>query len=586
MSVLVDALRRLDEDQGFAAYVAFDNAQEDTDGADIGLESRRVAILRNMTVEPMLPIIRGEMARLGWRAEIYMGDYDAVAAEVLSPTSGLYEFAPDIIVLMQWLETLSPDLAAGQGSDAEVTRVVETMIGWLTALREQTTAPMLMNDFPGPSGEVVNQRLRAAIGQISDVHLVGWAAIFHRLGDDRGFDARSWTAVRQPLSRHAIVPAGRAFGGVMRALAGKAAKCLVLDCDGTLWGGVVGEDGIDGVELSAGFLALQRQALDLRERGIMLAICSKNEAADVAAVFEQRAEMLLKPEHFAAMRVNWDDKASNLRGIAEELNIGVDALAFIDDSTFECAWVRDQLPAVNVIHLTGNSSRFADMLADSGLFENTGLTDEDRQRNQMMAGERARQEIRQSAASLDDYLRGLGLVADIGTPTADEITRVAQLTQKTNQFNLTTRRYTEGDIRRFLDDPAFDVVALKLRDTVAELGLIGVAVAHFDEPSREGRIDTLLLSCRALGRGAEDALLAHTVAGLAVRGCVRVVGTYRPTARNVQVKNFYGRFGFVAAATDGEDVDWVYDAGDSVVTPPAYPDWLDMRVRAEESKET
>jgi len=575
MSALRDALRRLDEDQGFAAYAAFDNALEDAGEDAAGLEPKRLAILRNMTVEPMLPILRGEMARLGWRAEVYLGDYDAVAAEVLAPDSGLHNFDSDVIILVQWLETLSPALAAGEGDAGEVARVVETVVGWLAALRERTAAPVLMNNFPD-AGEL-NARLAEAVAGIADVYSVGWAALFARLGEGRGFDARSWKAAQQPLSRHAIVPAARAFGGTMRALAGKAAKCLVLDCDGTLWGGVVGEDGVEGIDLSEGHLALQRHALDLHDRGIMLAICSKNEAADVDAVFEGRPEMVLKPAHFAAMRVDWSDKAGNLGAIAADLNIGVDALAFADDSAYECAWVRDQLSDVNVLHLTGDAGGFATMLQDSALFESVGLTDEDRKRGRMMAGERARAALRQSSASLDDYLLSLGLVADIGPPRPDEVPRVAQLTQRTNQFNLTTRRYTEGDIQRFLDDPAADVVVLKLRDKVAELGLIGVAIT--EAAGREGRLDSLLLSCRALGRGAEDALLACALVGLAERGCRRVIGGFRPTARNAQVREFYGRFGFTPHAADGEDVDWVYDAGDDVLTPPAYPVWLDVRER-------
>ncbi|MEQ9575458.1 MAG: HAD-IIIC family phosphatase [Rhodospirillales bacterium] len=356
-------------------------------------------------------------------------------------------------------------------------------------------------------------------------------------------------------------------------LFGQVRKCLVLDCDGTLWGGIVGEDGLDGIKVSAAYQAFQREALNLRRRGVMLAICSKNNEPDVLEVLREHPDMLLREEHFVATQINWDDKATNLRRIAEELNIGIDALVFADDNAFECDFIRQAVPDVAVLHVSGDPSGFRTLLTDRAFFDTPTLSAEDAKRSEMMAAERTRKQMVSSAESLEDYLRSLEIVATIGVPGPREIGRVAQLTQKTNQFNLTTRRYTEGDIERFLAAPDMGVYYLKLRDKVSDIGLIGVAITRPQENGVRLEIDTFLMSCRALGRGAEDALIARIAKDAAMNGYREIVGSYLPTKKNGQVADFYAKRGFAKLPGQGEGTSWSLDLGGQGVD---IPDWIHL----------
>jgi FkbH-like protein len=310
-------------------------------------------------------------------------------------------------------------------------------------------------------------------------------------------------------------------------------------------------------------------------RGVILALCSKNNEQDVWEVFDTHPDMLLKREHFAAWRINWDDKAANLRALAAELNIGTDSLVFADDSDFESNLIREQMPEVAVLQLpVDRPGEYRWLLAGCGAFDLPYLTEEDRKRGEMYQAQNVRAKEKAGSTDIEAYCRSLAMVLEIGRADSFSTPRIAQQTQKTNQFNLTTRRYTEADIEGFASSGTYDVLWLRLADKFGDMGIIGTCIVSY--PGQDASIDTLLLSCRALGRGVEARFLHEVMALAARRGARRMVGQYIPTAKNVQVADFYVAHGF--QPLDGDqgkftfDLDRLPQAGPgafvSVATPP------------------
>ena len=602
---LAGIARLLDGPPTYTSYLAASNAVERLP-RELDARELRIALLANFTIDPLLPVLRGEAARAGARALTYVAPFDSVGPETHNPASGLYGFDPNVVILAQWLDSLSPALTSrfvtlrAPEVDAEIDRVLAHIESACAAIRARSQAPILVNNFPLPAYTTLgildaqgtdqhtqtvvrlNRELIARARAMRDVYVVDYMSIFARIGAS-AVDRRYWHVGRAPLGRASLVPLGQEYGRFMRALLGTAKKCLVLDCDNTLWGGIVGEDGPTGIQLGtqypgSAFVAFQREILNLHERGVILAVCSKNNEADVREVFRSHPEMVLRESHIAAWQVNWDDKATNIRRVASELNIGLDSLVFVDDSEFECGLIRDQVPEVEVVTLTGEPAGFVDGLQARGFFDTLSLSAEDRERGRMYAGERQRRHLEETSASLEDYLVKLGIEAEITPANARTIPRVSQLTQRTNQFNLTTRRYTEGDIQRMVEDPAVDVLTVTVRDKVAPLGLVGVAIVNYGET--RASIDSFLLSCRAIGRGVEQALLSTVTARAAERGCRAVEAQFIPTKKNGLAAEFLPKSGFTAAGSSGAATSWQLPLETGGIAPPH---WIRLVTRNDEA---
>ncbi|MBV8645099.1 MAG: HAD family hydrolase [Candidatus Eremiobacteraeota bacterium] len=563
----------------------------------------RLAILRNATVETLVPVVEGELLRSGFAPAIHLGDFDAIASETMVADAPLYAFAPDFVVVFQWLETLSPVLATrfatlhGDEAAAEVDRVVDQTAAILRAIRARTAVPVLLNDFPLPSrptlgildaqqahGEsatllALNARLRDVAASVPDVYVLGAMRLAAEIGYAEFFDAKQWQIARAPLGRRAQVALGREIAAFVRALRGRTKKCLVLDCDNTLWGGVIGEDGMDGIALGTTYpgscyAALQREALNLHARGVILALCSKNDEADVLQVVREHPDMLIREEHLATWVVNWDDKPANLRRIAAELNIGLDALVFVDDNPFEIDFVRRELPEVATVLLPKDRARYAAALNEGAWFDALTLTDEDRARTASYKANAERARLQASATNIADYLASLEIVMTFGPPSEIEVPRVAQLSQKTNQFNLTTRRYTEAEIRALRDADDARVYVMKARDRASELGLVGVLVLRLADGVAE--IESCFISCRALGRNLEDAFLAAAANDVFAGGRVqRLIGRYLPNAKNGLCEAFYEKNGLALVERDGRATTWALDAAEGAVP---IPPWVAVEV--------
>jgi FkbH-like protein len=383
------------------------------------------------------------------------------------------------------------------------------------------------------------------------IALIDFERIARLLGESGTIDYRFWAMSKAPYKPAFLSEVAWQLSRLIRATFGQTRKCLVLDCDSTLWGGVVGEEGLHGIRLDpndfpgSSFYGFQRSVLSLQSQGVIVALCSKNNERDVFEVLDNHPHSLIKREHLSAWRVNWEDKPSNLKALAQELNIGLDSLVFVDDNPAECARVREFLPQVQVLQVPKSLAEYPTLLFREGCFDRLAWTGEDLKRTQLYRDEGARTQLKAAMQDTDEFLRSLEMSLDIRPVEASAVPRVAQLTQKTNQFNLTTRRYTENEISELAraDDSA--VFALSVRDRFGDLGLTGVLIAK--RRGRTAAIDTYLLSCRILGRTIEYAFLHRSLNVLNARWSTEAwIAEFLPTAKNQQVADFWDRAGFKA----------------------------------------
>lgn len=568
----------------------------------LNLISSRIAILRSFTVEPLVPVLRAAAMVNGLDLTVQVGDFNAYAQEILDQNSRLYHFRPDILLLAVQTRDVTPNLwhnFTGLSSD-QVTNAIRQVVNdfreLVEAFRRGSQAHVILHmlEIPGsPSKGILDAQCETgqieAIRQINrelihlakeypGVYLLDYDALIARHGRVSWHDERKWLTMRLPIASTCLIHLVNEWLRFIHPLTGKICKALVTDLDNTLWGGVIGEDGMQGLKLGAeysgaAYRAIQQVMFDLYQRGIILAVCSKNNSAEAMEVIEKHPDMLLGPHHFAALRINWGDKAQNLREIAAELNIGLDAMAFVDDNPVERQWIRDQLPEVTVIDLPDDPIACAQTLRDSPVFERLNVSVEDSQRGRYYAEQRMRSELQQGTASLEKFYYSLQMEVDIAEVTPETIARVAQLTQKTNQFNLTTRRYTEQQIADMAADPAWRVYSARVCDRFGDNGLVGVAITR-----RQGllcQIDTFLLSCRVIGRTVETAFLSALTRQAQIEGAQRLVGWFLPTSKNAPARDFYSRHGFSCVEEQNGQSRWEFDLSRAEI---AMPDWIKCNI--------
>ncbi|MBS2024570.1 MAG: HAD family hydrolase, partial [Deltaproteobacteria bacterium] len=566
-------------------------------GAQSGLSACRLFVLRSFTVEPLLPLLRAEAQLHGLALATAIGEFNAWQQEILDPASALHAHKPDVVLLALQGRDLSPALWAQggeltQGQAQGLAQAALDELGErLQQLRARSDAQIAVLDFvpptwpaqgfldaqgvhaPGAAVAHLNLGLRKLAAELRGVYVIDHAGPAARFGHDRWFDERRWLTTRlpfsaaaQPLFVHEVIRA-------LVALRGKTRKCLVVDLDNTLWGGVVGEDGPAGIKLSkeypgAAFRALQQVLRDLAARGVLLAIASKNNLADAMEVLEKHAEMLLRPKDFAAVRINWNDKSQSLRELAAELNIGLDSLVFLDDNPIERERVRTEVPEVAVLELPAEPMEYAAFLRNVAWFERPALTSEDRARTQQYAEQRERALLEATAGSVEEFLRSLSMSMQARRPDDKTLARVAQLTQKTNQFNLTTRRRSEEELRAF-ERAGGEVWHYAVQDRFGDNGIIGVAL--LERRGDVAELDTLLMSCRVIGRTVETAMLAHLAQRARALGAKTLSGWFIPTAKNAPGKDFFAAHGFTVAETRGADARWELPlTGEPLAVPPCF----------------
>jgi FkbH-like protein len=540
-----------------------------------GLIPMRLAILSSHTVDHLVPSIRvGGLGR-GVDLSIHVAPYGLYRQILLGRNADLANFSPQLVLLALDAEALISPLPLSATAD-EVNNAVAIALEDLRTLWRRTreeygaqpiqqtlieTTPSLFGSYEGlvpASPMAIRARLNAAIRNAArneGVLLLDAAwQMPQRIGDAELTDPLLWHHAKQLINPLFAPLYGDVLARIVAAVAGRSRKCLVLDLDNTLWGGVIGDDGTEGIKLGQGsadgeaFVAFQRYAARLAERGIILAICSKNDDAVARAAFETHPEMVLRIDDIACFTANWTDKATNLREIARRLNIGTDSLVFVDDNPAERAIIRQELPEVAVPEMPDDISLYPAIVAAAGYFEAVSLTGDDLTRNHSYAANTQRAAAREATTDMQGYLQSLEMHL-IGRPIGPvDRPRAAQLINKSNQFNLTTRRRTEQELEVLLSDPVVMGYSFRLGDRFGDNGLISVVLMRPDPalPDDALLIDTWLMSCRVLGRGVEAAVL-EALADLAqLRGIRTFIGEYRPTGRNGMVEMHYAKLGFVA----------------------------------------
>ena len=558
----------------------------------------RLFILRSFTVEPVVPLLRAAAFVNEIDLTVQVGGFNAYAPEILDPNSRLYSFAPQVAILAVQTRDVAPTLwdayarVSAEEAKAVIEEVVANFQNWILAFRSHSKAALVVHTLevpPVPTQGIldhqletsqisaiqeINQRLRRLAGEQTGVYVLDYDSLIARYGRIGWSDEHKWLTMRMPIAATNLVHLANEWLRFVHPLSGKICKALVTDLDNTLWGGIIGEDGIEGIQLGnehpgASFQALQGVMLDLYHRGIILAVCSKNNVADAMEALEKHPGMLLKPDHFATLRINWSDKAQNLREIAAELNIGIDTLAFLDDNPVERMRIRTELPEVTVIELPNDPSDFSRALRDAPVFERLSLSEEDRERGRYYAEQRQRVELERSASSLEDFYRSLKQEVEMASVTPGTVTRIAQLTQKTNQFNLTTRRYNEQQIAEMAASSAWNVYSIRVKDRFGDNGIVGVAITHDSEGACE--INTLLLSCRVVGRTVETALVAFLLDQARTRNMKQIRGWFLPTKKNDLSKDFYALHGFQCLTVEDGKSLWSLDLED---TDMRCPEWI------------
>ncbi|MEO7030704.1 MAG: HAD-IIIC family phosphatase [Acidobacteriaceae bacterium] len=538
------------------------------------LASVRVSLLTSCTAQHLLPSLRIAGLRRGLRLEIYINAYGQYFQELLDVNSALHRFRPEVCCLVLDARHLV-DLAQ-DGCDTALDRMSTCWRlcreHFSASVVQQTALPVFeavigsnehrLAGSPAARSQQVNERIRDAADE-AGVALLDANALAAMYGIDALHDPALWHLAKQEIHPAAAPVWGDHLARAVAALRGRSAKCLVLDLDNTLWGGIVGDDGVDGLQLGQGhamgeaYLEFQRYCLALKGRGIALAVCSKNDEANARAPFREHPAMLLRERDIACFVANWQDKATNLRTIARALNLGLDALVFVDDNPAERALVRQELPEVAVPEMPEDPADFVRCLARAGYFEAVCCTPEDFERAERYRANAEREVVRETATDLHSYLVSLEMQAHWSPFSENGLARIVQLINKTNQFNLTTPRVSEADVRGWMTDPCMKTWQVRLTDRFGDNGIVALMAARVC--GEECALTMLLMSCRVLGRRLEEELFNLLGATARAAGAARIAGIYRPTPKNGMTRDLLQRFGFEHLADNADgSVSWSF----------------------------
>lgn len=524
----------------------------------------RIGIVGSVTLDLLVPPLHAVCLAHGVRAEFWAGGFGQYVQEVLDPLSGLADFKPEIVIIACDWRALSLSEETSDAAKLVEAKVAEFRQLWREC-RERLHAHVIQFNFEvpphGPYGRLsatlpggmtrvlreINRALFEAGSAIPGLTIVDVDQIAGCVGKLSWNDAALWHAAKQYPAPEALPALARHLAALVRAVLGLTAKCLVLDLDGTLWGGVIGEDGLSnlklgGLHIGEAYVTFQKYVAALKRRGIVLAVCSKNNEADARQPFESHPEMVLKLEDITLFVANWNTKDENLRHIARTLNLGLDSLVFVDDSPVERQWVRRQLPEVEVVDLPEDPALYIEALERHLPFEALTLSEEDRHRVRTYRENQEREVLRGACAEVEEFLAALDMVVELRPFDEANLPRIAQLINKTNQFNLTTRRLTESQVASLIGAKGVYTQAMRLRDRYGDYGLTGVLIARAEGSSL--RIDDWLMSCRVMGRGVEEAMMAALMQTARTAGFARLIGEFIPSAKNGVVGDLFKRLGF------------------------------------------
>jgi FkbH-like protein len=527
----------------------------------------KLGIIGNATTKYLPPALTATAARFGLELECVAADFGQALQEALSPDSLINASKPDAVLIA--VDHRGLPLGSAPGDETAEDEIVRNGLDYIETIRDGIrrhsnavcivqTVPRpvegLFGGFdvvlPGTGRRVIdslNVRLAAAVRGTEDV-LFDVAGLAELVGLSAWHDPTLWNMAKIPFSNHFLPLYADHLCRILGAMRGKSRRCLILDLDNTLWGGVIGDDGVDGIVVGQGdptgeaYLDVQKMALALRGRGVVLAVSSKNNDEIARGPFRSHPEMLLKENHIAVFQANWNDKPTNIASIAEELSLGLESMVFLDDNPVERGLVRGMLPMVAVPELPADPALYARTLMAAGYFEAVGFSDEDRKRSEFYQDNARRVALKNQAHGLGAYLKSLDMTITFRPFNRIGRARITQLINKSNQYNLTTRRYTEAQVGDVENDPRYFTLQVRLADIYGDNGMISVVICKRDGDVWD--VHTWLMSCRVLGRKVEHATLQEILRNASQKGVREITGIYLPTERNKLVEDHYSKLGF------------------------------------------
>jgi FkbH-like protein len=542
----------------------------------------RFAILSSFTINGLEESLTVKCAERNIECITYNSLYNQYNQDILSPTSSLYEFSPNLTFMIIDTRTILSSLFYNPYSisTSERREYIDNRVRELVALVKKfvsiSKSKLIISNFHAPVYSPygicetkteyglrdmildLNAKFADSLRNESSIFIFNFDAFVAKYGDINVFDYRQFLFGDIKVSLNYIPYLAEELMGYIKADLGINRKCIVLDLDNTLWGGIVGEDGFEGIRLSlqppgTPFIEFQRVILALNERGIILAINSRNNEDEALRVIREHPYMVLREDNFSSIKINWNDKISNMKAIAEELNIGLDSLVYFDDDPINREVMSKALPEVMTVDLPEDPALYAQRLMSLNDFNTFSITEEDKKRGQMYIDERRRSQLENSVTNLDDFLSQLGIKIKIRRADKFTIPRISQLVLKTNQFNLTTRRFQEEDILKFSQDKNMLVGCAQTSDKFGDNGITGVFIVQKSPDHSEWSIETFLLSCRVMGRRIEYGIMQYILNEARKEGIEKIRGRYIPTKKNKPCESFLSSSGF---KKEGED--WVY----------------------------
>lgn len=555
-------------------------------GKDIGrFKKIKIAVLASSTVNGLKEVLFVKCYKLGIIPEILIGGYNQYNQDILNDDSRLYNFKPDLVIIFVDTKSLLGNVFFDyyQLSEEEKNNLFENIIKQtkllIDRIAKKLTCKVVLHNFEvpvnSPLGIIdnkqklgfiefiknINSEINKFLKEDNQVFVFDYELFCSKWGKEKMVDYKMYYLGDIKIDFRYLPQLCEEYISYIKPLMSLTKKCIVLDLDNTLWGGIVGEDSIEGIKLGPTpegrpFLEFQKYLLSLFNRGIILAINTKNNQEDVLEVFRKHPYMMLKEKHFASMRINWDDKISNMITIAQEINIGLDSLVFFDDDRLNREMIKTALPEVKVVNLPEDASLYLKALMDLTDFNSFYFSEEDRKKGQIYAEQRQRQVFSKTITDITEYLQALDMIVTIEKTSPFTIPRVSQLTQKTNQFNMTTKRYLDGDIKKFSEDKNCLIFSIKVEDKFGDNGITGVAIVKKEE--EKWIVDSFLLSCRVIGRRVEETMLAYILEEAKKEGVKILIGEFIPTKKNIPAKEFYKKNGFKLIGEKNDTEIWEF----------------------------
>ena len=558
---------------------------------DVVLLEKRIAILGGSTTNMFRDFLELFLLDVGVKPIFYESEYAQYYEEAVFQNDALSEFAPDIIFVFTTSVNLKEQPNAfetKEEAEARINREYTRYQSIWDGLAARYHAVIIQNNFEMPAYLLLGsldavlwggwrntiESLNARIAEYAMAHAGMYVHDVHYLasllGTEQWFDLSQYSAYKLAIRYESMPFVAMHAANVVKAILGRTKKCLVLDLDNTLWGGIIGDDGMEGIQIgketpeAEAYTAFQRYLLALKERGALLAVCSKNEEAVAKSGFSHQ-DTVLQLDDFVAFQANWEPKDQNVRRIANMLNIGLDSLVFLDDNPMERAIVREHVPEVAVPEVTGGDvASYIRAIERNGYFETVSISEDDRKRSEAYRANQQRVEMEAVASSYEGFLLSLDMRAEIAPFRRIYYDRIAQLTNKSNQFNLTTRRFTRADIERIAEDSRYITLYGRLQDRFGDNGLVSVVIA--EKEGKDVHIRLWLMSCRVLKRGVEEAMMEELVKKVRLAGGEKLIGYYYPTAKNGMVRDFYRAHSF--SLVDDADGNTVWEHRLEVDAPP------------------